>query len=223
MHRLPPPALPTTSGPFVSGPVRFGLIAFGIVALGPGGLGSAAAADTVRAEPPPTAPSSDPAPGPHAAVVESFTRSIQPLLLNRCATAGCHVGPKSPEPRFLHRNARGHIDREVTLANLQTVERLIEDERALGRLLREWLSGHPTPIDTAPLTPATAAALRRWLASKRVIEARPAATNPPLPNRFQVMLEAAANPVPLWPPPQAPRGILLLDDPPGEADGPRAD
>jgi len=160
---------------------------------------------------------------PPAAVVESFTRAIQPLVLNRCATAGCHVGPKSPEPRFLHRNSRGHIDRQVTLANLQTVSHLTGNPRGFDRLVQEWLTGHPRPADAAPLDQASANAVRNWLTSKRAIESQPGIAAQPRPNRFQAMLEAAANPVPLWPPPQEPRGILLPDDRTTEADESGAD
>lgn len=206
--------------------VAMGLAGAGLAGHVPAGDASAARSGSSAANAPgrvATVAADFRADDPPAAVVESFSRSIQPLLLNRCATAGCHVGPRSPEPRFIHRNARGHIDRDVTLTNLQTVEGLAADDRSLGRRMQEWLSGHPSPTDAAPLTPASAGALRRWLASKRAIEARPPVATPPRPNRFQAMLEAAANPVPLWPPPEQPRGILLPDDRPGEAAGSGSD
>lgn len=147
---------------------------------------------------------------PPIAVVESFTRSIQPLLLNRCATAGCHVGPAAPAPRFLHRNARGHIDREVTLANLRTLERLSDDGRSFDDLMRDLLTAHPGRRDEPRLTTASATTVRRWLAAKRSIEAAPDSITPQSPpNRFRLLLDAAANPAPIWPPPQEPRGIIL--------------
>lgn len=206
--RRSPPAVISLRDPFTEG-IACSLI--GVVTLA---IGFVWPAPSRADESLPASPSI-----PAAPIVESFTRSIQPLLLNRCATSGCHVGPKAPQPRFLHRNARGHIDRDVTLANLRTVEGLTQDTRSFDKLLEELLTAHPGPTHEPPMSAPTATMLRKWLASKRSIEADPTAFQPTdAPNRFRIMLEAAANHAPLWPPPQEPRGIILRDDPPPEAD-----
>jgi len=104
----------------------------------------------------------------------SFTRVIQPLLLNRCAAGACHGGRQSPEPQFTRGPARGMIGRPTTLANLkqltaaaqqagthadffQTVLTRHADEPGLGRptagllttgerqLLATWLAAFASP------------------------------------------------------------------------------
>ncbi|MDG2206431.1 MAG: hypothetical protein P8K78_00850 [Pirellulales bacterium] len=52
--------------------------------------------------------------------IESFTRTIQPLLLNGCGTRGCHGGEINQFK--LHRSTRGHqLPRRLTLRNMQAV------------------------------------------------------------------------------------------------------
>jgi len=52
--------------------------------------------------------------------IESFTRTIQPLLLNGCGTRGCHGGDINQFK--LHRSTRGHqLPRRLTLRNMQAV------------------------------------------------------------------------------------------------------
>ena len=54
-------------------------------------------------------------------MVESFTRVVQPLLLNSCSTRGCH-GSGGKNQFLLHRSARGQQpSRRMTLRNLQSV------------------------------------------------------------------------------------------------------
>ncbi len=52
--------------------------------------------------------------------IKSFTRTIQPLLLNGCGTGGCHGGEINQFK--LHRSTRGHqMPRRLTLRNMQSV------------------------------------------------------------------------------------------------------
>ena len=61
-------------------------------------------------------------------VVESFTRVVQPILLNSCSTRGCH-GMGADNQFLLHRSARGRQpSRRVTLRNLQSVIQWIDHE-----------------------------------------------------------------------------------------------
>lgn len=60
--------------------------------------------------------------------VESFTRVVQPLLLNSCSTRGCH-GSGGKNQFLLHRSARGQQpSRRMTLRNLQSVLTWIDRE-----------------------------------------------------------------------------------------------
>ena len=61
-------------------------------------------------------------------MVESFTRVVQPLLLNSCSTRGCH-GLGGANQFLLHRAARGQQpSRRITLRNLQSVLTWIDRE-----------------------------------------------------------------------------------------------
>jgi hypothetical protein len=165
------------------------------------------------------------------AIVADFTRRVQPLVLNRCAAGGCHGGSESPAPKFVRRDPRGGIDRRTTLANMQAVLEAVGPERDASRLALLLASRHPAsaklPTLTAPpLTPQERATLDGWLAAVRASERRiydpalrqasaQAAVAPPL-NRFQALLDAAANP-PQLPPPQEPQGVIFPKDvPPAE-------
>ena len=61
-------------------------------------------------------------------IVESFTRVVQPLLLNSCSARGCH-GMGGDNPFLLHRSGRGHQpSRRITLRNLHSVLQWIDRE-----------------------------------------------------------------------------------------------
>ncbi len=63
-----------------------------------------------------------------AAAVESFTQSVQPLLLNKCATAGCH-GPHSATGLKMLRIPPGRTaSRRLTQRNLHRVVQWIDRE-----------------------------------------------------------------------------------------------
>ena len=81
---------------------------------------------------------------PHGAV-ETFTQSVQPLLLNNCATAGCH-GPQSETGlRLWHIAAGRPSSRRTTQRNLYSVLQWIDRENpAASKLLTAAAKPHGT-------------------------------------------------------------------------------
>jgi len=166
-------------------------------------------------------------------VVAQFTRSVQPLLLNRCAAGACHGGPTSPPPRLQRPVSRGSIDRRTTLANLEAVLDAIGPDRDPQELVAMLARRHPAKAApnsflATPLAPQGRVTLESWLAVVRGSESRvhtdPAVTQAARwsddapadrPNRLRSLLDAAANP-PALPPPQEPRGIIFGKDAPPE-------
>lgn len=167
-------------------------------------------------------------------VVASFTRRVQPLVLNRCATGACHGGPGSPAPRFERGAGAGQPDRTRTHANITAFLQAVGPDRDSRRLAALLAAGHPSAA-TSPsrrvttLTAAERTTLDCWLAAVRESE-RPAPfidagvvpasaeaedSTPERPNRFRAMLDAAANP-PEFPPPAEPQGVIFKNDVPAE-------
>ena len=174
-----------------------------------------------------------------AALVGSFTSSIQPLLLNRCAAGKCHgvntADTDTAVPQFRRQSIRGTISREMTLANIEALTATVLPDFDSRRLLGPASSPHGGG-SLPPLSPPQLQRLAIWLQAAlqqqatwgRVEQASfetpvPAARQAVTPaagmaaaaaattNRFQKMLDDAANPQPL-PPPQQPPGIIPLDD-----------
>ncbi len=81
---------------------------------------------------------------PHGAV-ETFTQSVQPVLMNHCATGGCH-GPQSENALRLFRVTIGKsASRRITQRNLYTVLPFIDrDNPANSRLLTATSGPHGT-------------------------------------------------------------------------------
>ncbi len=176
------------------------------------------------------------------AALGSFTRAIQPLLLNRCATGACHGGPQAAEPRLQRGPLHGRTDRTTTIANLQRVIKAVADSGGSDAFLRQVLAGHdalprrPSRTDDKVLSSRERQLLEAWLTLSlpptasgptspvsRPASVQPAGFEAPLaagpqpaaPNRFRRLLEQAANP-PQLPPPRATKGLnldtLLPDD-----------
>lgn len=160
-------------------------------------------------------------------VVAGFTRGVQPLLLNRCGAGACHGGPAAHEPTFRRVDVGGSVNRAMTLANIETLLRVVgpdRDPQALVALLAET---HPAGtrdgrFAARPLTARERRTIEGWLGAVRVAESRPrvvATARPSVPstqpdNRFRAMLDAAANP-PQLPHPEEPRGLIFpRDEPP---------
>lgn len=162
-------------------------------------------------------------------LVESFTRSIQPLLLNRCATGGCHAGRTGHSPLLRRHNAAGQIDRDVTLANIDALRAGAKTPAQAHERAVILAVSHPGKKSPAPLSTAQMNTLRSWLVAASEAD-EPPTTDPAVrtaahvapatapatnakPNRFRDLLENARNPTPLWPPPQEPKGVILKNDP----------
>jgi hypothetical protein len=162
---------------------------------------------------------------PH--LMARFTKHVQPLLLNKCAAGACHGGPAGHAPHFNRGDVSGRIDRGVTLANIETLFRVIGKEGNATPFLTTISARHPvsstgTSLAMVPLTTTERASLEQWLNAatgrRDLAVSRPTmpstatqASAAPQPNRFRAMLDAAANP-PLLPPPQQPQGIILGKD-----------
>jgi hypothetical protein len=162
---------------------------------------------------------------PH--LMARFTKNVQPLVLNKCAAGACHGGPAAHAPHFNRGDVSGRIDRNVTLANIDTLLRAIGKEGNARPFLTTISARHPasstsTSLAMVPLTTTERATLEQWLnaaggrgelvatrQAPATASAPPAAI--PKPNRFRAMLDAAANP-PSLPPPQQPQGIILGND-----------
>ena len=164
-------------------------------------------------------------------LVARFTRQVQPLILNRCAAGACHGGPAAHAPRFNRGETAGAVERQATLANIDTLLDTLGADRDARPLLLLLASRHPAGArphapTAEPLAPRQRAALENWLAAVRATErrrdpaVRPASASVavPAPNPFRKLLDDAANPPPL-PPPQQPQGVIFPRDepPPDEA------
>jgi hypothetical protein len=161
--------------------------------------------------------------------VADFTRRVQPLVLNRCASGACHGNPTGPEPRFTRSDPRGGIDHRSTQANLRAFLVALGPEGDATKLAALLAAGHPAKpasprLVAAPLSPQERISLERWLAGVRqsgrgpivdyaVQQATATApiTTPPAPNRFKALLDTAANP-PEFPPPEEPKGVIFPKD-----------
>lgn len=166
-------------------------------------------------------------------LVGSFTSGIQPLLLNRCAAGKCHGGSDTAAPQFHRQSLRGNISREMTLANIEALTAAVQPDFDTRRLLIPASTPHGGGTQP-PLTQAQLQRLAIWLdaaLAQRATwgrveqasfespvplppQARPAAAPTAADletNRFQQMLNDAANPEPL-PPPQEPQGLIPLED-----------
>ena len=162
------------------------------------------------------------------AIVRSFTRVIQPLILNRCAAGACHGGAwcraKSLRPPF-----QGQANQRTTLTNLHRITASVQgkssDRTFLSKILNHHGKKRNNPSPKTSLTVQEQELFTTWLTlfhqtphtrSRQVIplpqsqglkqasfeqpQQRQAVTHQQ--NRFKVLLEQAKNP-PQFPPPRA--------------------
>ena len=104
------------------------------------------------------------------AIVGSFTRAIQPLLLNRCAAGACHGGTQGTEPKLIRGPVHGRVNRKTTLMNLESVTSSVmhnaEDTHALALILDHHNTKENKPVKNKPLlTAREQESLVTWLAS----------------------------------------------------------
>lgn len=74
--------------------------------------------------------------------VEAYVNAVQPLLLNHCATAGCHNGSSNAQFRLLRPAAGKPASRRLTQRNLHAVWQLIDQQ-----------APETSPLLTAPIRP----------------------------------------------------------------------
>jgi len=142
-------------------------------------------------EPPPqhaTAAPADQAPSPEEldrlirgmppGAVETFTQTIQPLLINHCGTAGCH-GPQSPSQFRLLRIPPGRpASRRLTQRNLQAVLPWVNrDDPAASPLLTTSIQPHGAATK-AVFSEAQVGQYRRMVDWVYLLAKRPAAEVP---------------------------------------------
>jgi hypothetical protein len=138
-----------------------------------------------------------------------FTRGVQPLLLNKCATGACHGGATAHEPRLRRPDLHGGVDRAGTLANLDTFLTMLGPDRDPQPLIDLLAVQHPRNPQSRrlvmkPLSAAERVTLESWIvalqdAERTVRPARhetPAEPVPPAPrpNRFRVLLDTGLPP-----------------------------
>ena len=104
------------------------------------------------------------------AIVGSFTRAIQPLLLNRCAAGACHGGTQGTEPKLIRGPVHGRVNRKTTLMNLESVTSSVmhnaEDTQALALILDHHNTKENKPVKNKPLlTAREQESLVTWIAS----------------------------------------------------------
>lgn len=152
---------------------------------------------------------------PPGSTVADFTRRVQPLLINRCANGACHGSPGSPAPRIERGDVAGRIDRTITLANMEAILAACGPVRDPATLVATISGRHPASATSphqlaTPLSPRERATLEGWLRTALTARtfAQPAAASSSGSNRFQKLLDTAANPPPL-PPPEEPRGLRI--------------
>ncbi len=172
----------------------------------------------------------------HPAVIGSFTRAIQPILLNRCAAGACHGGSQGATPQLLRGPIHGQVNQRTTLKNLESITTSVQnksnDRMFLSKILnhhdkrtnasvpkKELLTAHEQELFVTWLTalpqnenPQSRSAVHSPQA-QRVDPANFELPQPPPAslgqhNRFKILLEQAKNP-PQFPPPRVTPGLRL--------------
>ena len=168
------------------------------------------------------------------AIVGSFTRAIQPLLLNRCAAGACHGGTQAAEPKLIRGPVHGRVNRKTTLMNLESVRSFFmhdaEDTQTIAAILNHHDTRKNKPAKNKPLLTAYEQDLLvTWLASLPYNRPREQSAVKSIPdrqkqtvtptnftqpqhqrsltnqsNRLRRLLERAKNPPQLPPPPVTP-------------------
>jgi hypothetical protein len=104
-----------------------------------------------------------------AVTLSSFTRFIQPLLLNHCATGACHGGNTAAAPRLRRGPVRGLAHQSTTLANLQSITAAVNDAGGSQAFLHQVVTGHEQANSLRrgsfkPLSTRERQLLETWLA-----------------------------------------------------------
>ena len=177
------------------------------------------------------------------AILGSFTRAIQPLLLNRCAAGSCHGGPQGVEPKLLRGPIHGQANQKTTLRNLRSITTSVQhkssDLNFLSKILNHhdkrtkrsatnspllrtheqklfatWLTLLPHYSKTPP-QPAIPSPQSQSVNQASFEQPQQQLMSPYRTNRFKLLLEREANP-PQFPPPQDTPGLRLKEILPNE-------
>ncbi len=125
---------------------------------------------------------------------QEFASRVQPLLVNRCATAGCH-GPGSKQDFQLHRIKVGQrASRSQVEKNLSSVLDRIDRDRPLSSPLLMKLRGEPQAnglrISHGSLSPEQMHTVRRWIVnlSNKPLDVLPVSVELPEPKKPPVAI-----------------------------------
>lgn len=170
-------------------------------------------------------------------VVASFTRTVQPLVLNKCAAGACHGGADRPAPALTRIDLPANATRTTTLANLRAFLDVVGPTRSASRFFLRVTDAHvEVPLgrlrQQVEFSPRERSTIHAWLAlvkgaeqplhDGQVVQASALVpADQPRANRFRDLLDAAANP-PELPPPQEPQGVIFKSDVPPGDDDPRS-
>lgn len=141
--------------------------------------------------------------GLSAGVMESFVTSVQPLLLNQCASGACH-GARSPQAWKVVRVSSGRArSRRLTLRNLEACLQMIDRESPQASLLLSRAAtahGDTTTVEAgrevagAPLRESQYQLLVEWVLTAAKSDRRQPASV--ADRRIAPAVEAAPRPLP---------------------------
>ncbi len=115
---------------------------------------------------------------PHGAV-ETFTQSVQPVLINHCATSGCH-GPQSETGLRLLRSSAGQsAGRRITQRNLYSVLQFVNRDTPLASRLLVAPSGPHGNARYAVFSERQASQFTRLVEWTYQLAQTPASDSPP--------------------------------------------
>jgi hypothetical protein len=158
--------------------------------------------------------------GMPAGAVETFTTSIQPLLINHCTSAGCHGPAAENEPRFVRVSA-GRTTKRLTQRNLHTALTLVNREKPLESPLLTVPAQPHGSSKTAVFNDLQSASYRQLAAWVQQVSQAPSTPQPatvagPMPPLLQTMspsgVQRASFEAPL------PQRLAAPDKPPAEAE-----
>ena len=110
--------------------------------------------------------------------IETFTQSVQPVLLNHCAISGCHGSPSETGLRLHRLSASAPTSRRTTQRNLYSVLKYIDlTNPTESRLLTAASQPHGT-VEHAIFTERQAAQYRHIVDWANQVAGRPASESP---------------------------------------------
>lgn len=100
-------------------------------------------------------------------VVEEFTTTVQPLLINRCSAGGCHGPSSASEFRLIRPRLGRGLERPFTQRNLHATLKTIDRNHPLGSPLAKVLSKPHGPDNAvnATLSQEQADQVMQWIKS----------------------------------------------------------